>query len=301
LPDRRKDSMVRRYRTAGRAASAKGAGRRMPDVSAPRLNADECQDYQGPAGEREELQGMVSGGGPPDADEQPRSGERGESRRARRLRRPGKSGPELGLFRCDRHGAAQSRERRNPPRPVGKTGRRLPDARGCPPGPHRQLAPRAAVGDVGAFLGARIEGAHDVRPDDGRLLDVHRDAGYSPGDVRDLRRVRAEALRRGPLGTFHPLGGPRRDGRRAAARDHDERRRVPHRRGRSEPHPAKNRDAILRRDGAVPRRGAREDPAGRHEQASLLGGPLRERRGRLPRARPPRRDTRPIRPRRTIP
>ena len=53
---------------------------------------------------------------------------------------------------------------------------------------HRQLEPRAAMGDVGALQRARPQGAHDVRPDDRRLVDLHRLAGHRAGHVRDVRR-----------------------------------------------------------------------------------------------------------------
>ena len=38
------------------------------------------------------------------------------------------------------------------------------------------------------------ERAHDVRPDDGRLLDLYRLAGHRSGDLRNLRRSRPSAL-----------------------------------------------------------------------------------------------------------
>ena len=61
---------------------------------------------------------------------------------------------------------------------------------------HRQLEPRAALGDVGQVLGAREGGPHHVRPDDRGLVDLHRHAGHPAGHLRDLRLGGARALRR---------------------------------------------------------------------------------------------------------
>src|SRR5881409_3270304 len=43
---------------------------------------------------------------------------------------------------------------------------------------HRELAARAALGDVAALPRARAEGSHDVWPDDRGLMDLHRLAGH---------------------------------------------------------------------------------------------------------------------------
>ena len=43
---------------------------------------------------------------------------------------------------------------------------------------------------------ARRRRADDVRADDRRVLDLHRDPGHPPGHLRDVRRDRAQALRR---------------------------------------------------------------------------------------------------------
>ena len=77
------------------------------------------------------------------------------------------------------------------------------------------------------FRDLEREGPHDVRPDDGRQLDLHRHAGHPPGHVRDLRRARAAALRREPRGQVRADRRHGRHGRRAAAGGHHERRRVP--------------------------------------------------------------------------
>ena len=67
--------------------------------------------------------------------------------------------------------------------------------------------------------------ADDVRPDDGRLVDLHRHPGDPPGHVRVLRRDRPPPLRRLAGRHDHADRRARRDGRRPAAGDHDERRR----------------------------------------------------------------------------
>ncbi len=108
----------------------------------------------------------------------------------------GKAARNWECFETNRRDAHVSRERRDAARPVGQTGRGFQDAPGGASRAHRELASRPEVGDVGALLGAREQGPDDVRPDDGGQLDVHRDAGDPTGNVRDVRRVRGEALRR---------------------------------------------------------------------------------------------------------
>ena len=108
--------------------------------------------------------------------------------------------------------------------PVGQAGRRVQDARRRAARADRQLEPRAEVGDVGALQRARPQGPHDVRPDDGRLVDLHRQPGHRAGHVRDVRRSGAPALRRRARRQVDPDRGPGRHGRRAAARGDDGRR-----------------------------------------------------------------------------
>ena len=128
-------------------------------------------------------------------------------------------------------------------RAVRQAGRRLPHPRRRAARADRQFQPRAALGDAGSFQRARSQGPDDVRPDDGRLVDLHRHPGHRAGHLRDLRRGRPAALRRQPRGQVDPDRRPRRHGRRAAAgRDHgrrlDARGRMP-----AEPH----RDAAAHR------------------------------------------------------
>ena len=80
------------------------------------------------------------------------------------------------------------------------------------------------VGHLGALQRARSQGPDDVRPDDGRLLDLHRQPGHRAGHLRDLRRDGPPALRRQPRGQVDPDRGPGRHGRRAAAGGHHGRR-----------------------------------------------------------------------------
>ena len=112
---------------------------------------------------------------------------------------------------------ARARRRRIAADPVGQAGRRVQDARRRAARADRQLEPRAEVGDVGALQRARPQGPHDVRPDDGRLVDLHRQPGHRAGHLRDVRRGRPPALRRRARRQVDPDRGPGRHGRRAAA------------------------------------------------------------------------------------
>ena len=86
----------------------------------------------------------------------------------------------------------------------------------------------------------------DVRPDDRRLVDLHRDAGHPPGHLRDVRRGRPAAFRRDAARADRADGRSRRDGRRPAARRDDERRGLPGDRGRRGPCPSTPRDRLRR-------------------------------------------------------
>ena len=126
-----------------------------------------------------------------------------------------------------------------------------------------ELDARAQVGRLGDVPGARGAGAHDVRPDDGGVVDLHRHPGHPAGHVRDARRVRPPALRRVARRHRDAHGRARRHGWRAAARGDDERRCCALRRGRSRSHRAPRsttryldrRDRRPRRSAAVGRRG----------------------------------------------
>ena len=102
------------------------------------------------------------------------------------------------MLRRDPRIAADARRRRDPADPVRQAGRRVPHARRRAARADRQLQPRAALGDVGALQRARSQGPDDVRPDDRRLVDLHRLAGHRAGHLRNLRRDGPPALRRRP-------------------------------------------------------------------------------------------------------
>ena len=188
---------------------------------------------RGPGAHRQEL---GRGGGDAHADEQSRPGGRREAGGAGRLWRHRPGGARLGLLRRHRGGAEGPRARRNAARAVRQAGRRVPHHDRCAARAPRQLQPRAGLGDLGAFPRARPQGPDDVRPDDGRLLDLYRLAGHRAGHLRDLRRGRAAALWRRPLGPLDPDRRARRHGRRAAPRRHHGRRLDARRRMPDEPH-----------------------------------------------------------------
>ena len=160
------------HRVAGRVAG----GRSRRGARAPRNRA--------------RVQGLASGGGPQDALQQPRSrGGRGPAA-ARRLRRLRAGGPEPRGAEGDRRDAPSARGRRDAARPEREAGRRVPNPRRRPARASGQLAPRAPIRDLGRVPPARGRGAHDVRPDDGGVVDLHRHPGDPPGHLPDVRRGR---------------------------------------------------------------------------------------------------------------
>ena len=116
-----------------------------------------------------------------------------------------------------------ARGRRDAARAVGQAGRRVRDPHRRAARADRQLQPRAAVGDVGQVPRARRRRADDVRADDRGVLDLHRDPGHPAGHVRDVRRGRAQALRRHAAREARRDRRARRHGRRPAAGGDDER------------------------------------------------------------------------------
>ena len=137
----------------------------------------------------------------------------------------GKAARNWDCFDADRRRARAARRRRDAARPVGQAGRRLPHPRRRAARAARQLQPGAALGDLGALQRARPQGPDDVRPDDRRLVDLHRQPGHRAGHLRDLRRAGPPALSAANLRrALDPDRGPGRHGRRAAAgRDHGRR------------------------------------------------------------------------------
>ena len=147
----------------------------------------------------------------------------------------GRAARNWAMLRQDRRDARAARGRPDPARPVGQAGRRVPHPQGCAARAHRQLQPRPQMGELGGVQRARSQGPDDVRPDDRRQLDLHRHAGHRPRHVRDLRRNGPPALWRRPQGQVDPDRGPRRHGRRAAARGGDGRRALHRHRGPGKP------------------------------------------------------------------
>ena len=222
---------------------------------------------------------MVDRGAAPDAPQQPRRGGGRASRGARGLRRLGKGGALPRGAEGDRRDAASSRRRRDAARAERQAGRRLPHASGRTARADRQLAARAALGDLGGVPPARGARADDVRPDDRGLVDLHRDAGDPARDVPDLRGGRRDALRVGrPRRAHDPHRRARRDGRGAAARRHDGRRGDPLRRGRSRADRTAPADPLPRRGGRLARRRARARACGCGRGPRAVGRAARQRR-----------------------
>ena len=98
------------------------------------------------------------------------------------------------------------------------------------------------VGQLGRVPPPRSARPHDVRPDDRRIVDLHRHPGHPAGHVRVLRRDRPPPLRRHARRHDHAHRRSRRDGRGAAAGRHDERRRRAVHRRRPRAHRAAPRD-----------------------------------------------------------
>ena len=111
--------------------------------------------------------------------------------------------------------------------PVRQTGGRVPDACRRAARAAGQFQPGAALEHLGTLQRARSQGPDDVRPDDGRLVDLHRLAGHRAGHLRDLRRDGPPALRRHSRRPLAAHRGPRRHGRRATAGLRDGGRLVP--------------------------------------------------------------------------
>ena len=109
-------------------------------------------------------------------------------------------------------------ERRDAARAERQAGRRVPHPRAGAARADREQPARARLGRLGDVPAARGRGPDDVRPDDRRLVDLHRHAGDRAGHVRDVRGGRAQALRRHAARPPRADRRLRRDGRRAAAR-----------------------------------------------------------------------------------
>ena len=131
-----------------------------------------------------------------DADEQPRPGERRAPRGPRRLRRHRQGGAQLGGVRRAGAHADHARRRRDDAGAVRQAGRRDAHPRVGAAGADRQLQPGRRLGQLGGVPPARGPRADHVRPDDRRLVDLHRHPGHPAGHVRDVRGGRGQAVRR---------------------------------------------------------------------------------------------------------
>ena len=160
-----------------------------------------------------------------DADEQPRPRGGRAPGGPGRLRRHGQGGAQLAGVRRHRPHPARPRGRRDAARAVGQAGRRDAHPRVGAAGADRQLQPGRRLGQLGGVPQARGPRPDHVRPDDRRLVDLHRHAGHPAGHVRDVRGGGRQAVRRHPGRHDHADGRSRRHGRRAAAGRHHERRR----------------------------------------------------------------------------
>ena len=143
------------------------------------------------------------------------------------------------------------------------------------------------LGELGRVPPPREARAHDVRADDGRLVDLHRHAGHPAGHVRDVLGRRRREVRRHPGGHHHADRGPRRHGRRSAARRHHERRSRDLRRRRPVAHRPAHRARLPGCRGLVDR----GRPVARIRGPRFHDAPLdrtaRQRRRRLPAAARP--------------
>ena len=244
----------------------------------PRI--DPARTIRAPRGTDRTAQSWHHRSGAPDAHEQPRPGGRGATRRSSSS--TAASAGRRATGQCfDRIVAVlqAARRRRVPARPVRQAGRGVQDAPRRAARADRELQPRAALGDLGALQRARPQGPDDVRPDDRRLVDLHRQPGHRAGHLRDVRRGRPPALRRQLGRQVDSDRGSRRHGRGAAARRDDGRRLDARDRVRSDAHRHASADPLPRCAGEHARRGDR--PA-RERRAADLGRAARQRGGARP-------------------
>ena len=235
------------------------------------------------------LQGLAAGGSAAHAREQPPSRRRREALRARRLRRDRQGRAQLAELPRDRARAPAARRRGDAARAVGQAGGGVRDPRGRPPRAAGQLEPGPGLGELGRVPQARRGRADDVRPDDRRVVDLHRLTGDPAGDVRDVRGRRAQAVRRDAGRAARGDGRARRHGRRPAAVDHDARRHRAVRRGRPAADRAPDPDRLSRRARRRPRRRLAASRRGPARAARAVDRPRRQRRRGRARARPARR------------
>ena len=136
--------------------------------------------------------GLAAGGGAAHAREQPRSRGRRAPAGPGRLRRDRQGGAQLGVLR--RRSCASSTRLGDDETLLVQSGKPVGVFETHADAPrvliaNSNLVPH--VGDVGALPRARAAGPDDVRPDDRRVLDLHRHAGDPAGHLRDVRGVGA--------------------------------------------------------------------------------------------------------------
>ena len=146
-------------------------------------------------------------------------------------------------------------------------------------GADRQLQPGRRLGQLGGVPPARGPRADDVRPDDRRVVDLHRHPGDPAGHVRDVRGGRRQEVRRHARRDDHRHRRARRHGRRPAARRHHERRRRDLHRVRPGPDPAPDRPPLPRRAGGLARGGRRDGGRRPRRAAAAVDRRARQRRG----------------------
>jgi hypothetical protein len=208
-----------------------------------------------PRGDDAALPWMGAGSRAAHAHEQPRSRGGRASGRSGGVRRHRRAARSWEAFDAIVRTLRNARRRRDAARAERQAGGGVPHARRCAARAdcQRNLVGRWATWDE--FRGSSV-GAHDVRPDDRRLVDLHRLAGHRAGHLRDVRRGGGPALRRHARRAPGGHRRPRRHGRRAAAGRHDARGGRAGGGGRSHAHREAPRDRLLRSHGHRSRRGA---------------------------------------------
>ena len=136
---------------------------------------------------------------------------------------------------------------------------------------------------MGRVPPARSARPDDVRPDDGRVVDLHRDAGHPAGDIRDVCRHRPQEVPRFARGHGHPHGRSRRHGWRSAAGCDSQWRCRDLRRGGSRANPAPPRASVPGRARCQPRRRVEARPRGQRGKAGGFDRRAWQRCGDLPR------------------
>jgi hypothetical protein len=224
-----------------------------------------------------------------DADEQPRPRGRRAPRRPRRLRRHRQGGARLEAFDAIVRTLRRSRPTRRcscSRASRSASSARTPTRRAC----SSPTPTSCQLGHLGALPTSSSEGPDDVRPDDRRLVDLHRHPGHPAGHLRDLRRGRPHQHGGTLAGKLVLTAGSAAWAARSRSRPPWPaacawRRRRSQRACSAASRPLPRRGRRLDLDEASP--GPRPAPPGRP-----VHRPRRQRRRRLPRAGAPRRRAR---------